>query len=148
MSRSQFQSKRFILRHAWLNLWDERMTTGRINQIATLVSRVVAIYWLSKKTGFRWSSTTCKTRCGYGITMTNVYCSWDVSEKLTFSTSRFVSHGFSTQPGSVAAIRKFTTATPWPCVCLNRNDMTKVDYVAFSIKLSKQSKRTAVEERN
>lgn len=34
MSRSQFQSKRFILRHAWLNLWDERMTTGRINQIA------------------------------------------------------------------------------------------------------------------
>jgi hypothetical protein len=34
MSRSQFQSKRFILRHAWLNLWDERMTTGRINQVA------------------------------------------------------------------------------------------------------------------
>ena len=37
MSRSQFQSKRFILRHAWLNLWDERMTTGRINQVATLI---------------------------------------------------------------------------------------------------------------
>ena len=36
MSRSQFQSKRFILRHAWLNLWDERMTTGRINQVAIL----------------------------------------------------------------------------------------------------------------
>ena len=35
MSRSQFQSKRFILRHAWLNLWNERMTTGRINQVAT-----------------------------------------------------------------------------------------------------------------
>ena len=34
MSRSQFQSRRFILRHAWLNLWDERMTTGRINQVA------------------------------------------------------------------------------------------------------------------
>ena len=34
MSRSQFQSKIFILRHAWLNLWDERMTTGRINQVA------------------------------------------------------------------------------------------------------------------
>ena len=38
MSRSQFQSKRFILRHAWLNLWDERMTTGRINQVATIIS--------------------------------------------------------------------------------------------------------------
>ena len=36
MSRSQFQSKVFILRHAWLNLWDERMTTGRINQVAIL----------------------------------------------------------------------------------------------------------------
>ena len=36
MSHSQFQSKRFILRHAWLNLWDERMTTGRINQVAIL----------------------------------------------------------------------------------------------------------------
>ena len=36
MSRSQFQSKIFILRHAWLNLWDERMTTGRINQVATI----------------------------------------------------------------------------------------------------------------
>ena len=35
MSHSQFHSiELFILRHAWLNLWDERMTTGRINQVA------------------------------------------------------------------------------------------------------------------
>jgi hypothetical protein len=27
--------KYLILTHAWLNLWDERMTTGRINQVAT-----------------------------------------------------------------------------------------------------------------
>ena len=34
MSRSQFHSiKLFILRHAWLNLWDKHMTTGRINQV-------------------------------------------------------------------------------------------------------------------
>ena len=34
MSRSQFHSiNLFILTHAWLNLWDERMTTGRINQV-------------------------------------------------------------------------------------------------------------------
>jgi hypothetical protein len=34
MSRSQFYSiKLFILRHAWLNLWDKHMTTGRINQV-------------------------------------------------------------------------------------------------------------------
>ena len=35
MSHSQFQSSIFTLRHAWLNLWDERMTTGRINQVAS-----------------------------------------------------------------------------------------------------------------
>ena len=34
MSHSQFHStKLLILRHAWLNLWDKHMTTGRINQV-------------------------------------------------------------------------------------------------------------------
>ena len=34
MSHSQFHCiKSFILRHAWLNLWDKHMTTGRINQV-------------------------------------------------------------------------------------------------------------------
>ena len=34
MSLSQFHSiELFILRHAWLNLWDKHMTTGRINQV-------------------------------------------------------------------------------------------------------------------
>ena len=37
MSHSQFHSiESFILRHAWLNLWDERMTTGRINQVTII----------------------------------------------------------------------------------------------------------------
>jgi hypothetical protein len=37
MSHSQFHStKLFILRHAWLNLWDKHMTTGRINQVTTI----------------------------------------------------------------------------------------------------------------
>ena len=45
MSRSQFHSiKLFILTHAWLNLWDERMTTGRINQIAIFDWRVEKIH--------------------------------------------------------------------------------------------------------
>ena len=35
MSHSQFHSiDLFILRHAWLNLWDKHMTTGRINQVS------------------------------------------------------------------------------------------------------------------
>ena len=33
MSHSQFHLNVAVLRHAWLNLWDKHMTTGRINQI-------------------------------------------------------------------------------------------------------------------
>ena len=29
-----------ILRHAWLNLWDKHMTTGRINQVTIFIPRV------------------------------------------------------------------------------------------------------------
>ena len=37
MSHSQFHCiNLFILRHAWLNLWDKHMTTGRINQVTTV----------------------------------------------------------------------------------------------------------------
>ena len=40
MSHSQFHSTNlFILRHAWLNLWDKHMTTGRINQVTTFQLR-------------------------------------------------------------------------------------------------------------
>ncbi len=39
MSHSQFHGiKLFILRHAWLNLWDKHMTTGRINQITIFIT--------------------------------------------------------------------------------------------------------------
>jgi hypothetical protein len=39
MSHSQFHSiDLFILRHAWLNLWDKHMTTGRINQVSYTVT--------------------------------------------------------------------------------------------------------------
>ena len=41
MSHSQFHSiELFILRHAWLNLLDKHMTTGRINQV-TIVLRSI-----------------------------------------------------------------------------------------------------------
>jgi hypothetical protein len=32
----------FILRHAWLNLWDKHMTTGRINQVTTFHFHAIA----------------------------------------------------------------------------------------------------------
>ena len=37
MSRSQSRCMMLILRHAWLNLLDKHMTTGRINQVAVVV---------------------------------------------------------------------------------------------------------------
>ena len=46
MSHSQFHSiNLFILRHAWLNLWDKHMTTGRINQVTTFQSAFAAIIY-------------------------------------------------------------------------------------------------------
>ena len=39
MSHSQFHRTRAVLRHAWLNLWDKHMTTGRINQVAVRTGR-------------------------------------------------------------------------------------------------------------
>ena len=43
------QYKAFILRHAWLNLWDERMTTGRINQVAILKGFLQRSQWSDQK---------------------------------------------------------------------------------------------------
>ena len=44
MSHSQFHRiELFILRHAWLNLWDKHMTTGRINQVSSLFTHLVCI---------------------------------------------------------------------------------------------------------
>ena len=69
MSRSQFYSiKLFILRHAWLNLWDKHMTTGRINQV-TLLSVTISIKSLS-----RWT----KVFSGYNHSHTDSRSCWRV----------------------------------------------------------------------
>ena len=41
----------FILRHAWLNLWDKHMTTGRINQVTVQRPRARARKWLGELLG-------------------------------------------------------------------------------------------------
>ena len=38
MSRSQFQSKRFILRHAWLNLWDSECSDPSIDGLLATIA--------------------------------------------------------------------------------------------------------------
>ena len=48
MSRLQFRCTILILRHAWLNLWDKHMTTGRINQVAAEI--------------FFWNRAQCEHR--------------------------------------------------------------------------------------
>ena len=53
---------RLVLRHAWLNLWDKHMTTGRINQITE--ERRVNSQWRNKsqreKHELKFSSYTVK----------------------------------------------------------------------------------------
>ena len=58
MSHSQFHSiELFILTHAWLNLWDKRMTTGRINQVTKIYSnQYFRLYYIK-----HYSLTTTST---------------------------------------------------------------------------------------
>ena len=43
---------RLILRHAWLNLWDKHMTTGRINQVLSQEQTAKSLSTLSHQTMF------------------------------------------------------------------------------------------------
>ena len=62
MSRSQFHSiKLFILRHAWLNLWDKHMTTGRINQVTFLSNKKQRPHWALTQ---RATSISCSSLFG------------------------------------------------------------------------------------
>ncbi len=66
MSHSQFHSTNlFILRHAWLNLWDKHMTTGRINQVTTFPfppSYSPPLRWLSRVSRSSSTSQNNQTR--------------------------------------------------------------------------------------
>ena len=67
MSHSQFHSTDlFILRHAWLNLWDKHMTTGRINQVSlqAAYSKAIAqseeVFHLGHHKAFQLSALYCR----------------------------------------------------------------------------------------
>ena len=70
MSYLQFKSVIFILRHAWLNLWDKHMTTGRINQIACFFVQVFGVIsahnfqkkYLDKTFLYCWLPCFCRTK--------------------------------------------------------------------------------------
>ena len=64
MSHSQFHSvKLFILRHAWLNLRNKHMTTGRINQVTVLLVRRATPF---KRHALHSSTHTPTSRRGWG----------------------------------------------------------------------------------
>jgi hypothetical protein len=68
MSHSQFHSiDLFILRHAWLNLWDKHMTTGRINQVSYRCNYLLQP--TSRRRPLKASiSETCFRLGGYALT--------------------------------------------------------------------------------
>ena len=79
MSHSQFHSTNlFILRHAWLNLWDKHMTTGRINQVTTFRSAFAAIIYLCvTSTHFPW--------CG----VRHLFMCWEIHRSSRVLSSRW-----------------------------------------------------------
>ncbi len=69
MSHLQFHCiKLFILRHAWLNLWDKHMTTGRINQVTLL----------SAMTPFQPATPRCNQSVEHHHSHTNSRSCWRV----------------------------------------------------------------------
>ena len=82
MSHSQFHSiNLFILRHAWLNLWDKHMTTGRINQVTTFRSTFVAIIYLCvTSTHFRDEEFVISFMCWRSIAAQGYFFSPDMRE--------------------------------------------------------------------
>ena len=58
------QYKLFILRHAWLNLWDKRMTTGRINQVTSPWYGVEKLILINSHSYWNIIASTFHCRCG------------------------------------------------------------------------------------
>ena len=95
MSHSQFYCISFILRHAWLNLWDKHMTTGRINQVISKTPRRDKIEKLPLVqcilTVSLFQKTADKSRRDFGerfffLSLTSCPSRWRVDVPLTKST--------------------------------------------------------------
>ena len=86
------QYKAFILRHAWLNLWDERMTTGRINQVAILKGFLIFPFNHVKCQKEKNRNYTCRLTKNFTYSITRIYCNTNAElshiNKLTQRTSK------------------------------------------------------------
>ena len=80
------QYKAFILRHAWLNLLDERMTTGRINQVAIVMIRTGRSWNHHPSAPYTTASGLCN-HCSCGVVSLSkcnrsYRCHWDTGREI------------------------------------------------------------------
>ena len=91
-----------ILRHAWLNLWDKHMTTGRINQITTTTPKVRVHKWTSLLVVDRTLTYLTRLVCSVPIRLP------PLSSSATFHTgSHLVSEAWEEAQSVGHVIKKF-----------------------------------------
>ena len=81
MSHSQFHRLLLKLRHAWLNLWDKHMTTGRINQV-TISRTLYKRAWRLQRDCSHWLPLEFVTRRLFTTLLFKLYnnlCSLELS---------------------------------------------------------------------
>ena len=100
MSHSQFHCiKSFILRHAWLNLWDKHMTTGRINQV-TILKNLRTCSQAQKKIEFVTSTSRKKQKDSPDLPIDQLISYWSlkqVSRSQIFSQPIGFAMGFNSR---------------------------------------------------
>ena len=122
MSHPQFYCKIFTLRHAWLNLRDKHMTTGRINQVIA-----IQLSWLKPhnnmthvgvsclasmcKVWMLFKQECCQSKCAH-IIKPNLQCWHNVLEHSTEHRQHAQLQSLTLQPQANAA-----NAPPFLIVC-------------------------------
>ena len=89
MSHSQFHSTNlFILRHAWLNLWDKHMTTGRINQVTISICADLRLHSTSTRVLRHFPQWAFVTRL-FNCLCVNPFTVWDcIPTEVVLATQR------------------------------------------------------------
>ena len=146
MSHSQFQSEVFILRLAWLNLWDERMTTGRINQVAFsfpkgFISYIPGTIWV--KLLFSVSTNN------YTTTNVKSYQDAACSPSLSSGRGRIKCDNItwqinaSTKPTSMCSLQHLSYSTETMCKVWTAQKLHQCNPLSSKVKTLKASPSTA-----
>ena len=134
MSHSQFRRTILILTHAWLNLLDKHMTTGRINQITTFARQTLQTH------KFTTNSNTLLTLCGslkprpsmnQAIWFTTCI-SWRPSPDRAIATEQLRISGRRPPQSRTRHSQTFTTETARSLQCIHCIRYLKVHIQHFS----------------